>query len=198
MSGFGLKSSILAIVCAAGLASSSSAFAQDRESAVPGLKLSGDQPIQIESDRLEVDETKAMATFTGNVSVVQGPTLLKAGRMVVYYKQDTSKPAGSASTTGSTSIDRLEVDGKVYVKSGTQVGTGDSGTFDVDSNVLTLSGKEVVLSDGPNVLRGCKLTVHMTSGKSNVDGCGQSNGKRVIMLVTPGSQTPPQDQPQSQ
>lgn len=187
MSGFGVKASVFAVGCAAVLAASVTAgLAQDRSAGVPGLKLSGDQPIQIESDKLEVDEVKAMATFTGNVNVVQGPTQLKAGRMVVYYKpaNKDGNAKGGPPTSGSTSIDRMEVDGKVYVKSGTQVGTGDAGTFDVDSNVLTLSGREVVLSDGPNVLVGCKLTVNMATSKSDIAPCP---GQRVKSMFRPNT-----------
>lgn len=149
------------------------------------LKLSNSQPIQIESDNLEVDEQKNVATFTGNVSVVQGPTNLKAGKMIVFYKNDGK----GGTTTGSSQIDRLEVSEKVYVKSGTQVATGDRGDFDMNTNVLTLSGREVVLSDGPNVLRGCKLTVLMDSGQANVSGCGGAGGggKRVQVLIDPKS-----------
>ena len=43
-----------------------------RRAALSGLKLSGDKPIQIESDKLEVREAENIAIFTGNVSVVQG------------------------------------------------------------------------------------------------------------------------------
>lgn len=157
----------------------------DPSSRLSGLKLSGDKPIQIESDRLEVNEANSSAVFTGNVSVVQGPTVLKAGKMTVFYVKDGANP--SATTTGSSNIDRLEVDGKVYVKSETQTATGDRGTFDMKSNVMTLSGKQVVLSDGMNVLEGCKLTVQMSSGLAKVDGCGGGSGGRVKMLVTPGS-----------
>lgn len=178
-----VKSGIFAAAVTVSLLGAQVAAAQDASSRLSDLKLSGDQPIQIESDKLEVNEANSMATFLGNVNVVQGQTLLKAGKMIVYYKNDGSN-TGSAATAGSASIDRLEVTGKVYVKSGTQVATGDSGNFDMDTNVLTLSGKEVVLSDGPNVLRGCKLTVRMNSGQANVDSCG----KRVQMLLTPGSQ----------
>ena len=71
-------------------------------------------------------EAESIAIFSGDVSVVQGPTLLKAGKMTVYYAKD-----GGSATTGSANIDRLEVDGKVYVKSETQVATGDKGTFDM-------------------------------------------------------------------
>ena len=160
------------------------AGAQSPEGRLTGLKLDGDKPIQIESDKLEVREADSVAIFTGNVAVVQGPTLLKSGKMTVYYKKD-----GGSATTGSADIDRLVVEGKVYVKSEKQVATGDKGTFDMKTEVLTLSGDEVVLSEGDNVIVGCKLTVQMATGMATLDGCGGDNGGgRVKMLLKPGSQ----------
>lgn len=149
-----------------------------------GLSLSGKDPIQIESDKLEVREADNVAVFSGNVTVVQGPTMLKAGKMTVHYAKD-----GGSAATGSANIDRLEVDDKVYVKSNTQVATGDRGTFDMKSETLVLSGKEVVLSEGTNILVGCKLTVQMKSGEAQVDGCkkGEGGNGRVMMSITPGS-----------
>jgi lipopolysaccharide export system protein LptA len=180
----------------------SPAMAQsDSPSTLSGLKLSGDKPIQIESDKLEVHQNENLAIFTGDVSVVQGPTLLKAGRMKVYYvKSDAAadgkakKPTGGdkapasggvSPMSGSANIDHLEIDGKVYIKSDDQVATGDSGTFDMKSQVLVLSGKKVVLSQGSNVLVGCKLTVQMQTGLAQVDACGG----RVMMSLTPQSQS---------
>lgn len=161
------------------------AIAQDTATAsrLSGLKLSGDKPIQIESDKLEVNEAESRAVFSGNVSVVQGPTLMKAGKMTVFYAKDGNSTTASA-TTGSANIDRLEVDGTVYLKSEGQVATGDKGTFDMKTETLVLSGKKVVLSEGPNVLVGCKLTVQMRSGEARFEGCGG----RVKTLLTPGSQ----------
>jgi lipopolysaccharide export system protein LptA len=154
-------------------------------SQVSGLKLSGDQPIQIESDKLEVRQADSVAVFSGNVTVTQGPTTLKAGKMTVYYVKDPKAAkgaaAGASAMTGSANIDHLVVDNKVYMKSNDQIATGDNGTFDMKTQVLVLSGKEVVLSQGPNVLKGCKLTVQMKSGLAQVDGCGG----RVIMSMTP-------------
>jgi lipopolysaccharide export system protein LptA len=160
-------------------------FAQEStQSRLSGLNLSGKEPIQIESDKLEVRESENMAIFSGNVTVVQGPTLLKSGKMTVYYAKD-----GGSAATGSANIDKLEVEDKVYVKSNTQVATGDRGTFDMKTEILVLSGNEVVMSDGPNVLVGCKLTVQMKTGEANVDGCkkGDSGNGRVMMSITPGS-----------
>ena len=64
--------------------------------------------------------------------------------------------------------------------------TGDRGEFNLKTDMLTLSGSKVVLSEGPNVLVGCKLTVEMKSGRAQIDGCA-SQQKRVIMSITPGS-----------
>jgi len=153
-------------------------------SQLSGLKLSGDKPIQIESDKLEVRQADNVAIFTGDVTVTQGPTMLKAGKMTVYYVKDASAKgtaANASAMTGSANIDHLEVDNKVYIKSDDQIATGDNGTFDMKTEVLVLSGKEVVLSQGPNILKGCKLTVQMKSGLAQVDGCGG----RVIMQMTP-------------
>jgi lipopolysaccharide export system protein LptA len=160
------------------------AFAQDAvESRLTGLRLNGDQPIEIESDKLEVLEQENKAIFTGNVSVTQGPTIMKSGSMIVYYAKD-----GGSAATGSSNIERLEVDNKVYVKSDNQVATGDKGTFDMKTEVLVLSGSEVVLSEGSNVLRGCKLTVQMKSGQAQVDGCSKGGGSgRVQMKLDPSS-----------
>lgn len=143
-----------------------------------GLSMSGKEPIQIESDKLEVVQAENRAVFTGNVNVTQGPTLLKAGKLTVFYAKD-----GGSATTGSSNIDRLEVEQKVYIKSDSQVATGDRGLFDMKTQMLTLSGDKVVLSQGSNVLVGCKLTVDMKTGRAQVDGCG-----RVIMSITPGAQ----------
>ncbi|TPM31929.1 LptA/OstA family protein [Mesorhizobium sp. B2-3-4] len=157
-------------------------------SQVSGLKLAGDKPIQIESDKLEVHQADSVAIFTGNVTVVQGPTLMKAGKMMVYYVKDPNagakgaEAAGAAAMTGSANIDHLEISDKVYIKSDQQVATGDQGSFDMKSQVLVLSGKKVVLSQNDNVLVGCKLTVQMKSGLAQVDPCA---GQRVQMSITP-------------
>ena len=142
-----------------------------------GLKLSGDGPVQIESDKLEVRENDKIAIFTGNVAVVQDKSLLKAGKLVVHYADD-----GGSATTGTAKIERLEASGKVYLKSETQVGTGDAATFDMKTEVLVLTGKQVVLTEGENIATGCKLTVQMGTGQAQLDGCG-----RVSMVVSPKS-----------
>lgn len=143
-----------------------------------GLSINNGEPIQIESDKLEVLDAEHKANFLGNVMVKQGTTVMKAAKMVVFYAQDGT----GSSATGSGNIDRMEVSGGVYIKSNDQVATGDQGTFDMNTEIVTLSGKQVVLSQGKTALMGCTLTVEMKSGKAEVSAC---SGGKVQMVIDP-------------
>ncbi|AGS20273.1 organic solvent tolerance OstA-like protein [Rhizobium etli] len=171
-----------------------------------GMKLSNDQPIQIESDKLEIHDQEHTALFTGNVKVVQGTTTMQSGKMTVYYKdkaaksgagapaQPEAKPEKSASlASGSADIDKILVTDKVYLVSGTQTATADDGNFDMASQTFILTadqGNKVILSDGPNVFTGCKLTVHMQTGQAELESCGG----RVQIQLDPKSQPNAQKQ----
>ena len=177
----------------------SGAGAQQATASMPGMKLSNDQPIQIESDKLEIHDQEHTALFTGNVKVVQGTTTMQSGKMTVYYKDKAAKPAADGSqpaaqpqqsaslASGSADIDKILVTDKVYLVSGTQTATADDGNFDMASQTFILTadeGNKVILSDGPNVFTGCKLTVHMQTGQAELESCGG----RVQIQLDPKSQ----------
>lgn len=165
----------------AGIALISSGFtanAQQANSRINGLGLSSSEPIQIESDRLDIDDNSSSATFNGNVNVVQGDTLLKSGKMIVYYA------GGGTVSAGATDIEKIEVSGSVVLQSGNQTATADRGLFNMVAQTLVLSGKKVVLSQGDNILVGCKLTVKMQTGDARIDSC---KNERVIFQIDPKS-----------
>nr|CAD6603659.1 OstA-like protein [Rhizobium sp. TCK] len=154
------------------------AFAQATTSQMDGMRLSNDEPIQIESDQLEIKEQEKKAYFTGNVKVVQGTTTMRAGKMTVLYTGE-----GASMTGGNADIEKIYLDNKVLLNSGTQQATADKGEFDMPSQTFILTGDQVVLSEGPNVFKGCKLTVYMETGEARLDACGG----RVEILLDPKS-----------
>ena len=180
------------------LASSIPASAQQNAggAANGGIKLSGDQPIQIDADKLVVHDNEGTATFTGDVTVVQGATLLKAGSMIVYYIKGSARKEPGAATAadapktgglgpGSQDIDHLEVNDEVYIKSEDQVATGDHGTFDMKTEVLVLTGSKVVLTQGDNVAVGCKLTAQLKTGEAQLESCKSGPTGRISIIVAP-------------
>ncbi|MEP3437964.1 MAG: LptA/OstA family protein [Hoeflea sp.] len=174
---FFMKLAVVAI--AAGLVLPvADSWAQGTEKRMAGLALSNDEPIQIESDELKIDEETSKATFTGNVKVVQGDTLLQAGRMVVNYDKN-----GGSVSSGSAQIREIELYDKVFIQADTQTATADTGNFNMVNEVLVLSGKKVVLTDAENVFIGCRLTVQMKDGQAKLDSCG----RRVMIQLDPKS-----------
>ena len=173
------KTGLLVAIGLALLACSPAALAQATKSNLNGLKLSNDQPIQIESDTLEIREQEKTALFSGNVKVVQGTTTLQSGNMTVHYRGE-----GTSVTNGNADIEKIDVTDKVFLSSGTQQATADKGTFNLDAQVFVLEGDRVVLSEGQNVFVGCKLTVQMNSGEAKLDSCGG----RVQIQLDPKSQ----------
>src|SRR5579885_1220878 len=97
-----------------------------RAQLIGGQRQDQDQPIQIDAKTLEVHDREKIATFSGNVKVVQGDTTMTCKTLVVFYGQDpgsaTIKPVVNANnTTGSIptaqNIRRIEARGAVTVVS---------------------------------------------------------------------------------
>ena len=157
--------------------------------------MQGGEPTEIESDKLEVFDRDNTAVFTGNVTLVQGDLLLKTVKMTVFYKQasqDAAAPAQGQAGSGSTEVERMVAEGKVYIQQGGQVVTGDRGELKMEEQLLVVTGKEVVLTEGSNVVVGCRFTNNGKSGDSQVDSCPrESGGGRVKMLLQPGSAAQP-------
>jgi len=156
--------------------------------ALQGFSQNRDKPIKINSATLEVRDKDKVATFSGDVHLVQGDTTLSSERLVVFYDEDAvSKPA--AGPQQNQQIKRVEAKGRVLVTQKDQTASGESGVFDMRSNTVTLLGN-VVIARGPNVVKGDTLTVDMTTGDSRIS-CGKAQEKcRVQALIQPGSMKP--------
>ena len=147
--------------------------------ALQGFSINREKPVQITSTTLEVRDKEKRATFIGNVLVAQGDTTMKSKTLDVYYEQQEGGPAdakpgqpGQAAqpgSGGSQQIRRLEAKGGVVVTQKEQTATGDTGVFDMKSNTVMLLGS-VVITQGPQVIRGERLTVDLTTGVSHLEG----------------------------
>jgi lipopolysaccharide export system protein LptA len=164
---------------------------------------SQEQPIQIESATLEVHDKDKMATFSGDVQVVQGDTTIKCQTLVVFYggRNGGRQTVATANTTGangvhgqlqrasimpqgSQDIRRIEARGGVTVISKDQNASGDLGVYDLKKKTITLTGN-VVVSQGKNVIHGDRVVVDTVTGNAHLDS-GVSSQNRVRALILPG------------
>ena len=177
-----------------------SAWAQAPIGGFSGLG-SGDskKPIDIESDRLEVDDKKHTAIFIGNVSATQGDNNLKAPRLEVFYESanqaqgagkggqasKTAKPvknttaAAPGDPMANGQIRLIHASGGNVVVTSTkdrQEATGDDAIYDVKAQQITLTGKEVVISQGLNKVKGTKLVIDLAKGTADFVNSEQAPG----------------------
>jgi lipopolysaccharide export system protein LptA len=167
-----------------------------------------DQPVQIEAASLEVRDKNKMATFSGDVQVVQGDTTMKCQKLVVFYgqevgiaqkeagaaqnappaaKPDTKPAAAPAGPKGAQNIRRIEARGGVTVITKDQNASGDLGVYDLIAKTITLTGN-VVVSQGQNVIHGERVVVDTVSGNARVESNNQGGGatpSRVRALIQP-------------
>ena len=174
-------------------------------SSTPGLSMDGDQPVRIESNTLEVRDKIRQATFSGDVKLTQGDTIIKCKVLVVFY-EDTAAPTKKGAPPPVTAgvqpekksgqkIKRAECKGDVFVIQKEQTATGENAVFDVKSNTVVITGNAVV-TQGQMVTRGERLVSNLTTGITNVYSAPvASSGKgeppkaptRVEVLMQPGS-----------
>jgi lipopolysaccharide export system protein LptA len=202
---------VFAALTALALTTAAPTGAQTPHAAAPnplqGMSQNTDQPVQIEAATLEVRDKSKTATFSGNVQVVQGDTIMKCASLVVFYGQEVGlgaegAPATTAVTTakstpgmpsGAQNIRRIEARGGVTVITKDQNASGDLGIYDLKTKTITLSGN-VVVSQGQNVIHGERVVVDMVTGNARVESAANGAGGggpaaspgRVRALIQPG------------
>ncbi|WP_025897303.1 lipopolysaccharide transport periplasmic protein LptA [Sneathiella glossodoripedis] len=154
------------------------------QSALSGGGFDTDQPIEILADSLEVQQEQQIATFAGNVQVIQGEIRLKAARLQVHYSTDDT-PQKTVDGEDAPKIKRIDATGDVFLSSPRETAKGDRGTYDVLNKQINLQGN-VVLTQGQNVLRGERMVLDLVSGRSRIDGSGTGNSSgRVRGIFVP-------------
>lgn len=175
----GLRLAVAAIVALA--VAMGAALAQE-----PGSRArDSSQPIEINADRLEVQQDKNVAIFSGNVVAVQGGIRLRADTLRVYYRK-----AAEGADEVTAAISRIDAIGNVFISSPTETAEGRVGIYDVESRVITLTGS-VVLTRGENVIRGERVVLDLAKGLSRMEA-GEVAGQqqRVRALFVPPKKKP--------
>jgi lipopolysaccharide export system protein LptA len=150
------------VVAISGLAPT--ALAQVRQTqSVSALKgHNSNAPVDVQADRLEVQDRADRAIFVGNVHATQAELTLETPRLTVAY-------SGGQGDNNNVQIHRLDAAGGVVVRSPSETARGDLGIYDLDRKLITLLGN-VQLNRENNQLNGSRLVIDLDSGRAVVDG----------------------------
>jgi lipopolysaccharide export system protein LptA len=158
------------IIFATALVAATAALGQPQQQPVSALKgHDSDAPVDVNADRIEVQDRADRAMFVGNVHVRQAELTLDTQRLTVAY-----------SSNGGVQIRRLDAAGGVTVHSPSETAKGDFGIYDLDRKLITLIGN-VQLNREQNQVNGARLVIDLDSGRAVIDGgppgVNQSGGR---------------------
>ncbi len=147
--GFGLGLAILSAVPATG-------------QALKGHNAKAD--VDVDAQRIEVQDRADRAVFSGNVRVRQAGLTLNAERLTLAYSRSGGNPQ----------IERIDASGGVQVKSATESARGDFAIYDLNRRLITMIGGVELIQQG-NRVRGGRLLIDLNSGRAVVDGSGATS-----------------------
>jgi lipopolysaccharide export system protein LptA len=200
----------LAVLAILAVIPAGAAQAQTPAGTFGDYKMDAKKPVDIQADRLEVDDKKQIATFNGNVIAKQGDYTIRAAELVVTYTStqpkkkapplpgEVEKPAKTAGEPNAD-IKYIEAKGNVIVSStrDNQSAKANNGHFDVKAQTITLFD-DVVVSKDKNVIKGERLLIELALGKSTflsndataaVNDPNAPKQQRLRMIITPQSAT---------
>lgn len=150
--------------------------------AVANFKTDPGAPLDIDADSLDVDDTKKVAIFRGDVEARQGEVKIRSAEIKAFYSGSArladvsgdeaptaAKPAAEAKDKPSTELTRIEAgNGVIVTTADNRKVTGDWATYDAKANTIVVGG-DVELSQGSSVIRGTRLLIDMATGQSTID-----------------------------
>ena len=148
------------------LALASMASAQEARISFGDLAQDTSLPVEVTSETFAVNNADGSAVFSGNVVVVQGEMKLSAAEVRVQYNAD------------QTAIDRLIASGGVTIINLADAAEAREAVYSIETGRIVLTG-DVLLSQGPSVMAGQKLTVNLKDGTGLMEG-------RVTTTFVPG------------
>ena len=139
------------------------------------LSTDHEQPIHIEADKLEIDESRHISTYTGQVHMRQGSLNIRGNQITMYFDADNNLQ--HMDITGQPArFDQLSDDNKPMSGTALEIHYRDSdGVMELKKQASLTSDQDLIESD---FIR--------TNTRTNTLLAGDQEGKgRVRMLIQP-------------
>ncbi|HUN55495.1 MAG TPA: lipopolysaccharide transport periplasmic protein LptA [Smithella sp.] len=145
------------------------------------LMTKSDEPMEITSNKMEAFNEKKLVVFSGNARVTQGQNVLKAEKLLLYYKKEPDKKEKIVSMEAEKAgeLDKIEAKGNVSLTQGRRVATGDEAIYYHDSNKVIITGN-AVLSEGKNSVKGDRVIFYLNENRGIVESDTQKQVKAII------------------
>ena len=150
-----------------------------------GLAGDREQPIQLEADRVEIDERRGVSIYSGNVRLIQGSTHISGEKITVNNGKNGLE---TLVASGAPARFRQLPDGETREV----VATAKKMEYQVGKRMLILTGN-ARLDKGQDQFSGAKLEYDMAKNlirAKSVDGETGGKPQRIQMIIQPQTPTP--------
>jgi lipopolysaccharide transport protein LptA len=137
-------------------------------------------PIDIKSDTMALDYNGKAVMFTGHVRAIQAGGQLTSDKLKVAYGDNFHD------------VKQMFADGNVRISQGNRWETSDHAVLDQTKHTVVLTGSPVV-HQGPDQITGKRITVHLDSGQSVVEGARAVIFPKGSSETAAGQKAPPTD-----
>ena len=129
--------------------------------AIPGQAQTKKNKVNIESDQMELFESKNKAVFRGNVRARQNDVRLNSTNLIATFAKTKN---------GGTDVTWLETTGGgVKIITPSQTITGDRMKMNVKANTAVVRGK-VTVTQGTSVVKGEQLNLNLNTNEAKFSG----------------------------
>jgi lipopolysaccharide export system protein LptA len=132
-------------------------------------------PIYINSDWMEFDQTKNTITYKGRVVTTQGEMTLRSETLTAEYTENMKQ------------IKQIVAEGKVNVTQGNRVATGEKAVFDDQAKTVTLTGSPI-MRQGNSQISGTKVIYFVEQDRATAEGDGKVRVQATIFPEELGKQ----------
>jgi lipopolysaccharide export system protein LptA len=126
-------------------------------------------PIDINSDSVEMNQKENTVIFVGNVVAKQKDSTLYTNKLIIFNDPNTKK------------LKEIRAVGNVKVVQLDRRATSQKATFFQEENKVVFEG-EVVIWEGENIVRGERVTYYINEERSIVEG---KKGEQVSTHIIP-------------
>ncbi len=139
-------------------------------------------PVQVGGDNWHADQSVHTEYWDGRVEVQQDGARLRADHIKLIHAGGGD--SGDSKAWGE--VVRMEAQGNVYYVTEDRTMTGDNAVYTKADDTVVITGGNVILKQGQNVMTGTRLVAHPNAGTSTFDSSQDStNHGRVRAVIYP-------------
>ena len=134
--------------------------------------------IAITADNLITDKMAKMAEFSGNVTAIQGTTVINSDNLKVFYKKDSQNKLKSQGQ--NESLHKIVAEGNVKIRFDNGFASTQHGVYSTETMEFILTGENSKFSSGNSFIVGDKITYNRKTDNFTVQRKGNNRIEAVI------------------